>query len=73
MIKHVSSDNGSELKKDFIPLLKNFVVKPKPTSIKTHHITIKASPGKLVFCRNMLLVFIIRLIGNIQWLKNRKR
>ena len=30
----VRFDNGSEFKKDFIPLLKDFGVKPKPTSIK---------------------------------------
>ena len=27
-------DNGSEFKKDFIPLLKDFGVKPRPTTIK---------------------------------------
>ena len=32
--KWVRFDNGSEFKKDCIPLLKDFVVKPKPTSIK---------------------------------------
>ena len=31
--KQVQFDNGSEFKKDFIPLLKDFGVKPKPTSI----------------------------------------
>ena len=30
----VRFDNGFEFKRDFIPLLKNFCVKPKPTSIK---------------------------------------
>ena len=33
--KRVRFDNRSEFKKNFIPLLKDFVVKPKPTSIKT--------------------------------------
>ena len=32
--KRVIFDNGSEFKKDFIPLLKDFAIKPKPTSVK---------------------------------------
>ena len=32
----VRFDNGSEFNKDFIQLLKDFDVKPKPTSIKNH-------------------------------------
>ena len=31
--KQVRFDNGSEFKKNLIPLLKDFAVKPKPTSI----------------------------------------
>ena len=34
MTKRVRFDNGSKLKKNCIPLLKDFAVKPKPTSIK---------------------------------------
>ena len=98
----VRFDNGSEFKKDFIPLLEDFAIKPKPTTIKnpqsnaiiervhqvvgdmlrvhdlknysfdeidpwgpilqniayairsTHHTTTNASPGQLVFGRDML-------------------
>ena len=32
--KRVRFDNSSEFKKDFLPLLKDFAVKPKPTTIK---------------------------------------
>ena len=32
--KEVIFDNGSEFKKDFVPLLKDFRIKPKPTSVK---------------------------------------
>jgi hypothetical protein len=32
--KEVVFDNGSEFKKDFLPLLKDFSIKPKPTTIK---------------------------------------
>ena len=32
--KRACFDNGLESKKDFLPLLKNFTVKPKLTSIK---------------------------------------
>ena len=32
--KEVVFDNGSEFKKDFLPLLKDFAIKPKPTTIK---------------------------------------
>ena len=33
--KQVRFDNGSEFKRDFIPLLHNFTIEPKPTTIKT--------------------------------------
>ena len=100
--KRVRFDNGSEFKRDFIPLLDDFAIKPKPTTIKnpqsnaivervhqvvgdmlrtkdlkeytfdsinpwgqilnevawairsTHHTTNKASPGQLVFGRDMI-------------------
>lgn len=32
--KEVIFDNGSEFKKDFLPLLKDFAIKPKPTTVK---------------------------------------
>ena len=32
--KQVIFDNGSEFKKDFIPLLRDFAIKPKPTMVK---------------------------------------
>jgi transposase InsO family protein len=96
-------DNGSEFKKDFIPLLKDFGVKPRPTTVKnpqsnsivecvhqvlgnmlhtfeletydfddldpwgeilasvawaihsTYHTTLDATPGQLVFGRDMIL------------------
>ena len=32
--KRARFDNGSEFKRDFIPLLEDFAIKPKPTSIK---------------------------------------
>ena len=35
--KRVRFDNSSAFKKNFIPLLKDFAVKPKPTSIKNHN------------------------------------
>ena len=34
MPKKIQFDNGSKLKKNFIRLLKDFGVKPKPTTIK---------------------------------------
>jgi hypothetical protein len=36
----VRFDNGSKFKKDFIPLLKNYAIKPKPTMIQNPHSTI---------------------------------
>ena len=117
--QRVRFDNGSEFKKNFIPLLKDFGIKPKPTSIKknqsnaivervhqvvgdmlrthdlnnndfdeldpwgsilqdiawairsTHHTTNKASPGQLVFGRDML--FNIPYVPNWENIRAQKQ
>ena len=44
-------DNGSEFKKDFLPLLKDFAIKPKPTTIKNPQAN---SPVEQIYVMNML-------------------
>ena len=112
-------DNGNEFKKDFLPLLRDFSIKPTPTTIKnpqansilerihqvlgnmlrtkdlqthkfddldpwsellasaawairsTHHTTLQATPGQLVFGRDMLLN--VKFIADWEAIKLRKQ
>lgn len=118
--RKVIFDNGSEFKKDFIPLLKDFAVKPTCTSIKnpqanailerihqvvgsmlktnnlqevifdavtpwnsilasiayavrcSFHSTLQATPGQLVFGRDMLLNITFEPDWEVMWKRKQK-
>ena len=117
--RKVIFDNGNEFKKDFLPLLRDFSIKPTPTTIKnpqansilerihqvlgnmlrtkdlqthefddldpwsellasaawairsTHHTTLQATPGQLVFGRDMLLN--VKFIADWEAIRLRKQ
>ena len=117
--RNVIFDNGNEFKKDFLPLLRDFSIKPTPTTIKnpqansilervhqvlgnmlrtkdlqthefddmdpwsellasvawairsTHHTTLQATPGQLVFGRDMLLN--VKFIADWEAIRLRKQ